>query len=138
MVAKFATILRPGGHVVTLVPNLGGLSGFYQRWLKPETFDTHRLVTLDQLREWNGQPGLRLATAGALGSVVPQRFPRDKLRRQHPRLYSVLWRGVLGPATWLAGRGCFLAYARLGVQFEGPTYSPYLYAIGERVPGSGR
>jgi SAM-dependent methyltransferase len=138
VLAKFASILRPGGRVVTLVPNLGGLSGFYHRWLKPETFDTHRLVTLDQLRDWNRQVGLRLATAGALGSLVPHRFPREKIRRRYPRLYQLLWRGALGPATWLTGRSCFHAYARLGLQFESAAYSPYLYAIGERAPGSGR
>jgi 2-polyprenyl-6-hydroxyphenyl methylase/3-demethylubiquinone-9 3-methyltransferase len=132
VLGKFASILRPGGHIVTLVPNLSGLSGFYHRWLKPETFDTHRVVTLAQMRQWGAEVGVRTVASGALGSLVPQRFPREKMRRQHPRLYPLLWRAVLGPATWLTGRGAFAAYTRLGVKIESQAFSPYLYAIAEK------
>lgn len=130
VLAKFTSLLNPGGFLVTVVPNLSGLSGAYHRWLKPETFTTHRVVTEAQLREWYGALDLRRVEVGALGSVVPSRFPRDAVRRRHPRAYRALWT-VLGPLTWTTNRACIWGFRRAGVRVESPRFSPYLYAIGE-------
>lgn len=130
VLAKFTSLLNPGGFLVTVVPNLSGLSGAYHRWLKPETFTTHRVVTEAQLREWYAALGLRRVEVGALGSVVPARFPRDAIRRRHPRAYRALWT-VLGPLTWTTNRACIWGFRRAGVRVESPRFSPYLYAIGE-------
>jgi SAM-dependent methyltransferase len=132
VLAKFRELLpSPGGVLLTMVPNLGGLSGLYHRALKPETFTTHRPITLDELRRWYGELGLSRVEVGALGSVIPLRFPRDKVRRRYPRLYRALWGGVLRPATWASNRGCTALYTRLGMTVESPLFSPNLYAIGE-------
>jgi 2-polyprenyl-6-hydroxyphenyl methylase/3-demethylubiquinone-9 3-methyltransferase len=130
VLGKFASLLNPGGFLVTIVPNLSGLSGAYHRWLKPETFTTHRVVTAAQLRQWYGALGLRRIEVGALGSIVPARFPRDAVRRRHPRVYRALWT-VLGPVTWTTNRACLWSFRRTGVRIESPRFSPYLYAIGE-------
>jgi 2-polyprenyl-6-hydroxyphenyl methylase/3-demethylubiquinone-9 3-methyltransferase len=137
VVGKLASALEPGGTLVTVVPNLSGLSGAYHRWLKPETFETHRVVTLEQLHTWHLDAGLEDVESGALGSVVPFRFPRDKVRRRFPRLYRVLWTCGLGPLTWATNRLSLAAFTRAGVRLDGPRFSPYLYAIGVR-PAAGR
>jgi 2-polyprenyl-3-methyl-5-hydroxy-6-metoxy-1,4-benzoquinol methylase len=98
VLAKFTSLLNPSrGILISAVPNLSGLSGLYHRVLKPETFTTHRVVTLEQLREWYTDLGLRNIEVGALGSLIPHRFPRDVLRRRYPGLYGVFWRLFLGP-----------------------------------------
>jgi 2-polyprenyl-6-hydroxyphenyl methylase/3-demethylubiquinone-9 3-methyltransferase len=130
VLGKFTSLLNPGGFLVTIVPNLSGLSGAYHRWLKPETFTTHRVVTAAQLREWHAALGLGRVEVGALGSVVPSRFPRDVIRRRHPKTYRALW-AVLGPLTWTTNRACLWGFRRAGVQIESPRFSPYLYAIAE-------
>jgi len=132
VLAKFLSVLEPGGCLVTTVPNLAGLSGAYHRWLKPETFETHRVVTLDQLRSWYTELGLRDVEAGALGSIVPSRFPRDAVRRRHPGTYRALWT-VLRPATWATNRACLWTFRKTGTGLESPKFSPYLYAIGNAV-----
>jgi 2-polyprenyl-6-hydroxyphenyl methylase/3-demethylubiquinone-9 3-methyltransferase len=133
VVVKLAGALEPGGTIITVVPNLSGLSGAYHRWLKPETYETHRVVTLEQLDRWHRQAGLVKMESGALGSVVPFRFPRDKVRRQYPRLYRALWTGALGPITWASNRACVQLFRGLGRRWDSSRFSPYLYAIGERA-----
>lgn len=132
VLTKFLTLLPAHGMLVSLVPNLAGLSGFYHRAFKPETFHTHRVVTLDELRRWYDELGLREVESGALGSIVPSRFPRSKLRGEHPRLYPFLWRPFLGPVTWVTNRACTWALQHNGLKVDSPRFSPYLYAIGRR------
>jgi SAM-dependent methyltransferase len=138
VLAKFATLLQPEtGMLVTLVPNLAGLSGLYHRRLKPETFETHRLITPKHLIAWHRDLGFRQVAVGAFGSIVPARFPRDKLRREHPRLNRLLWPLLLQPATAISNRLCIMATRRLGLQVESPRFSPYLYAIARDPRGHG-
>jgi 2-polyprenyl-3-methyl-5-hydroxy-6-metoxy-1,4-benzoquinol methylase len=129
---KFVSLLASGGTLITTVPNLAGLSGYYQRRWKPETFETHRVVALDELQRWYQGLGLRNVEARAFGSIIPERFPLQKLRSTHPRLYpllsKVLFRLLLGGAN----RACLIAYRRFGWQLESPRFSPYLYAVGEK------
>lgn len=132
VLAKFASLLAPGGTLITLVPNLAGLSGLYHRWWKPETFTTHRVITLDELRMWYGRLGLRRLDAAPLGSVIPLRFPRNSVRKAHPWLYRLLWPLALRPLMWSTNRGCVWAHRRLGLRLESPRFSPNLYAVGER------
>ena len=132
VLAKFVSLLRPGGTLISLVPNLGGLSGLYHRLWKPETFATHRAITLAELRRWYGDLGLGQIEAGALGSVIPSRFPRDSFRRRHPRLYRPLWAGLLRPITWATNRGCIWAFEHGGFRLESERFSPLLYAMARR------
>jgi SAM-dependent methyltransferase len=132
VLAKFASLLRPGGTLISVVPNLTGLSGAYHRLLKPETFTTHRIITLADLEGWYGGLGLARLQTGALGSIVPMRLPRDVLRKRWPRLYRGLWHAVLRPLMWGTNKACATALVRWGVRLESQRFSPYLYAIGER------
>jgi 2-polyprenyl-6-hydroxyphenyl methylase/3-demethylubiquinone-9 3-methyltransferase len=140
VLARLAGAVEPGGVVVTVVPNLSGLSGAYHRWLKPETFQTHRVVTAGQLGQWHRDLGLQDVEVGAIGSVVPFRFPRDTIRRRAPRFYRIFWSAFLGPLTWTSNRACLLMLRRLGWRPESPAFSPYLYAVATRPrpwPASG-
>jgi 2-polyprenyl-3-methyl-5-hydroxy-6-metoxy-1,4-benzoquinol methylase len=129
---RFVSLLAPGGTLITTVPNLAGLSGFYQRRWKPETFKTHRVVTLDELERWYRELGLQNIEARAFGSVVPERFPHKKIQSTHPRLYPLLSNVLFRPILGGTNRACLIVYRRFGWQLESPRFSPYLYAIGER------
>jgi len=63
---------------------------------------------------------------------VPSRFPRSKLRTEHPRLYPFLWLPFLGPVTWATNRACTWALRQTALRVDSPRFSPYLYAIGRR------
>lgn len=132
LLEKFVSLLAPGGTLITTVPNLAGLSGFYQRRWKPETFETHRVVTRDELARWYGELDLQGIEVQAYGSVVPERFPHEKIRSIHPRFYRVFWNAFFRPFLGGTNRACLMLYRRLGWQLESPRFSPYLYAIGDR------
>ena len=53
-----------------------------------------------------------------------RRAPATGLRRP---LWTVLGR----PLTWTTNRACLWAFQRTGLQIESPSFSPYLYAIGD-------
>jgi hypothetical protein len=131
VLAKLSSLLRPGGTLVTLVPNLNGVSGLYHRLLKPETFETHVRMTTRELRGWHRDLGLVNVEVGALGSVVPSRFPRGELKRSHPRVHRVVWGLAMRPATWITERLCIAGLQRLDLRIEAQSFSPYLYAIAD-------
>jgi 2-polyprenyl-3-methyl-5-hydroxy-6-metoxy-1,4-benzoquinol methylase len=132
VLAKLVSLLNPRGTLVSTVPNVTGLSGLYHRLFKPETFTTHRTITLAQLRDWYESLGLENVEVGALGSFVPSRFPRGAIRRRHPRLYRVLWAALLGPVMWFSNQFCLRLFTHLGIRLESQHFSPVLYAIGSK------
>lgn len=130
---KFVSLLNPSrGTLISAVPNIQGLSGLYNRLLKPETFTTHRVITLEELQRWHEEIGLKKIQVGALGSFVPFMFPRDKIRKEHPLFYRLFWGAFLHPLTWSTNRFCIWLLKRFGVRIESQRFSPYLYAIGEK------
>lgn len=130
---KFSALLHPShGTLISVVPNITGLSGFYNRLFKPETFETHRRITLEELQCWYRDLGLREVEIGALGSFVPFMFPRDQLRKDYPRFYRLFWGLFLHPLTWLSNRICIELLKRFGLRIESQRFSPYLYVIGKK------
>jgi 2-polyprenyl-3-methyl-5-hydroxy-6-metoxy-1,4-benzoquinol methylase len=49
-VAAFSRFLRPGGRLVTVVPNMGGLCGLGQRVIAPGVFAVHEVIDPLRLR----------------------------------------------------------------------------------------
>jgi 2-polyprenyl-6-hydroxyphenyl methylase/3-demethylubiquinone-9 3-methyltransferase len=129
-VAAFARLVRPGGFLVTDVPNLTGLNGFYRRALKPETFETHRPIGLRELRHWHRELGLREVLATAYGSLSLGRVPADALRGW-PRLQRLVWRPTYRLASGGLNRACLLLH-RLHVRVDHPLISPHLIVVARK------
>jgi len=49
----FARLLRKDGMIITVCPNMGGLSGYMQRFFSRETYDLHKIFRLDRLKLWH-------------------------------------------------------------------------------------
>lgn len=58
VVAQMGAYLRPGGLMITLVPNLTGLLGRLQSLLGPQVLATHTPLTLAELAEMHRRAGL--------------------------------------------------------------------------------
>lgn len=56
---QMAVYLRPGGWLLTIVPNLAGWLGRLQRLISPEVMATHRPLTREELSQAHGEAGLR-------------------------------------------------------------------------------
>lgn len=131
VLARFAGLVKPGGYLVTDVPNLGGINGVYQRALKPETFDTHRLVRLADLRAHHAALGLQELAATPYGSFSLTRLPGTIRGHAVPsRLWHPLWVAALRTVN----RTC-LGLGRFGVHLDHELYSPHLLVISRKPSG---
>ena len=59
-VKKFATFLRPGGILVTIVPNMKWSVGMLQKHLAPEVYDAHEIIDPSRLRASHEAAGLQV------------------------------------------------------------------------------
>ena len=125
----FARLVNPGGYLVTSVPSLLGLNGLYRRVLHPETFQTHRTITLAELRDWHRRLGFDEAVATMYGSFCLNRLPADAFQSVPwlQRLWTPLYRAGWGGSN----RACFLL-DRLGVRIDGALISPHLLVVARR------
>ncbi len=60
VLAQMAVYLKPGGLMITVVPNLVGWLGSFQRWVSPEVMATHLPLTRKELARAHEKAGLRL------------------------------------------------------------------------------
>ena len=65
-VAACAAYARPGGLILTVIPNMTGLPGWLQRWLDPALFAVHRPLDAPALAEAHRAAGLDVLDAGYL------------------------------------------------------------------------
>jgi SAM-dependent methyltransferase len=132
VLATFARLVAPGGVLITDVPNLGGLCGLYQRWFKPETFETHRHVPLADLRRWQRALGLEELLATSYGSFALSRFP--VMEASHPLVHRLLWQPIYLLTSRGINRFCLLLL-RLGLRIDHPLFSPHLLVISRKPSG---
>jgi SAM-dependent methyltransferase len=130
----FADLVAPGGYLVTDVPNLTALNGAYRRVLRPETFETHRPISLAELRGWHRALGLEEVLATGYGSVCMTRVPADAFDAW-PRVRR-LWRAAYGVASGSLNQVC-LALLRRGIRIDHPWISPHLLVVSRRHGAGG-
>lgn len=56
--AAMSNHLKPGGLLLTIVPNMTGLTGALQRWADPEIFSVHTPLDADALQDAHARAGL--------------------------------------------------------------------------------
>jgi SAM-dependent methyltransferase len=59
VLAQMAVYLKPGGRMITVVPNLAGWLGSFQRWVSPEVMATHLPLTREELAGVHEKAGLQ-------------------------------------------------------------------------------
>lgn len=127
---RFSRLVRPGGILITDVPNLWGLNGLYRLILKAETFHTHRVIRLTELRQWHRELGLRELLGACYGSVCLSRVPPDAFSRI-PWVQRLIWTPLLNGVSTAVNRGC-LTFHQLALRIEHPLISPHLLVLAQR------
>jgi 2-polyprenyl-3-methyl-5-hydroxy-6-metoxy-1,4-benzoquinol methylase len=105
-IAACAKLLKPGGVMLTTIPNLVGLNGRGVRFFDRALYDIHVPMSREQLRVAHEKAGLEILECGYLGSCwfsdwdVPAGEPRAHRRM----LRNLLWysSASLAAGVWMA------------------------------------
>ena len=69
VLTHLATLLKPGGQLVTLVPNMYGFTGGLQRLVDRQVYDLHVALSPEQLSHAHIRSGLNVKTSVYLGTL---------------------------------------------------------------------
>ncbi|MGA9853612.1 MAG: class I SAM-dependent methyltransferase [Gammaproteobacteria bacterium] len=99
-----AGFVRPGGLLVTVIPNLTGMTGMIQRWVDKQIYSIHVPMTKDRFRQAHEDAGLQVESCEyfmsiSLGSVNSGKFTTHPLNRYLRRMLS--W---VSKACWFLER----------------------------------
>jgi SAM-dependent methyltransferase len=130
LVERFARLVRPGGILITDVPNLRGINGWYSALLAPQTFDTHRVIKPEDLRHWHRASGLSELLATSYGSFCLSRVPAQAFK-ERPWLQR-LWTPVYKLAAGGVNR-VLRFLLQLGVRLDHPMISPHLLVVAQKL-----
>lgn len=100
-------LLKPGGLIVTEIPNLAGVNGLLQRWLNRPVYDMHVPLTAGQLAAHHEAAGLRVVSSEYVvptdfGVVDIDELPHGFERRWKDWVLYVL--RVFGGVVWWLDR----------------------------------
>lgn len=62
-IAALAALVRPGGNLLTIIPNMRGAVGLLQQLIAPSVFAVHVPLSVDDLRDAHESAGLRVRRA---------------------------------------------------------------------------
>lgn len=129
VVARLANLTRPGGLVLTLAPNMRGLTGLVQRLLDKRTFALHTPLSPAALAQAHQDCGLVPVECGHLGTLNLSVANHERWASR-PLAYALLARAKAWPSklVWLAERA-------LGRVLPNSLTSPLVYCLA-RKPGA--
>jgi 2-polyprenyl-3-methyl-5-hydroxy-6-metoxy-1,4-benzoquinol methylase len=91
-----AALAKPGGIIITLIPNLSGIMGFAQRWLDRSVYDKHVPLCREALQSSHEKCGLSILRSEYLLSANLAVINHPNLR---PRIINRTIRTFLVAAT---------------------------------------
>jgi hypothetical protein len=116
--------LKPGGTILTIVPNFPGWPGALQKMVHPEVYGMHILLDLPDLEHAHRMAGFTTVESNYLGSIASEvvKYPSPA-----PIRLRIL-RKVLKMIT----KSCWLLFRVTGRHPETRRISPYIAYVGNR------
>ena len=127
--AAIAAFLKPGGRVVTLIPNLTGVLGFYQRWLDRNLYEAHVVMDSDRLAQEHRRAGLLVEASGYLMPIS-----LDVLNVEGWRSRAA--KKLVSRAHTLASRLVWMIDDHLVSLRPNRWTAPYVFCVARRLPGA--
>jgi len=121
-----ADFVKPGGLVITLIPNMTGILGFAQRCLDLEVYEKHVPLDRDALAAAHCASGLSIVRSEYLMSANLAVINHPNLK---PEILKRIVRAFLVLTT-----GCIWALERIGVCIpRGRLFSPYVACVATKI-----
>jgi SAM-dependent methyltransferase len=133
VLARMGRLLKPGGEILTVVPNFVGWTGRVLQAVNPEVYRMHILLDLPDVERVHCDAGFTTVEAGYFGSIASEvvKYPLPT-----PLRLRVL-RKILKKIT----KACWLLFRATGHHPETRRFSPYIAYVGIRTddgPGEKR
>jgi len=124
----FARFLKPEGLLITIIPNMIGLIGMFQKVLNRPVYEIHVPLTKEALAAAHKNAGLKVLSAGYFlstnfGVVNLSQLPINLTYLFKKVLLASLTRVSMG--AWFFEEKCFLLP-------EGKTFSPYIFCTAQK------
>lgn len=132
VVGALGALLRPGGRLLTLIPNMRGAVGAVQRAVAPSVYKVHVPLSDADLAAGHTAAGLRIVASGYLQpmgfSVVNFNEPNASRAGYWTRRLAVAGLARVSWASWWLDRRARLPRSAL--------FSPWAYCVAERPAAS--
>lgn len=118
VIKAFLNFLKPGGLIITIIPNIKGLIGFLQKELNYDVYNIHAAITPAELKKAHQMHGLEVKKCGYF---LPANFGVVNLENLKNTLY---YRPLLRSFSWLSKAIWVLSYV-IPLKPH-PFFSPYI------------
>jgi len=131
-ISAFAKFLKPGGRILTSVPNMSGLVGRLQRFLDPTVYKKHVPLDAVSLRDAHERAGFAVASSDYFQSCNFFVVNINEVPRRWPEWY---WKsGMLQFLHYVTGM-VWITESIIGPLKPGPFMSSYVVCIADlRLP----
>lgn len=130
--SAFAAFLKPGGTMITTIPNMTGAVGWLQKTASRSVFDTHVLLTDEALQAAHEKVGLEIVscryflstgfgminTSGEDQTALPMRI-KNQILHSLGRLSVLVW----------------LAESKIGKLPATKLFAPYVVCVARKIQG---
>ncbi len=124
-----SAFLKPGGLIITVVPNLKGSIGFFMKYLAKDIYDVHIKLDPKSLAKAHKDSGFSVMDCGYLLSISygVLNFGNNKPSMQR-FLYKIIHKSlcVFSRLVWLIEFFC-------GELPKTRSFSPYIYCIAQKI-----
>ena len=101
VIGKIAAFLKPGGIMITTIPNLTGPTGWLQRWMNRPVYDIHKVMGLRDLKKASELAGLEIISSR---HFVPVSFGVTLTEKDGVKISNLRIKRMLLKCFQLAGR----------------------------------
>jgi SAM-dependent methyltransferase len=122
---RMRRFLKPGGTILTIVPNFPGWLGAIQKKVYPEVYGMHILLDLPDLERVHRMAGFTTVESSYLGSIASEVV-------KYPTPTPVPLR-ILRKALKTITKSCWLLFRAIGCHPETRRASPYIAYVGIRT-----
>lgn len=127
IVAIFKQHLRPGGVMITMVPNMSGFPGRLQRAVDRAVYENHQLITPAWMDEIHAKAGLTPVLKAQYSGIFSLGVVNYLSRFKSPIAYKIFMTMVS-----LIQQLVVLPFRLLGIKADSAYFSPYVIAVYKR------
>lgn len=105
VIKKIGDFLKPGGILITTIPNLTGITGTLQKWMNKPVYDIHKVMGLSDIENHIKAAGFEIIASNRL---VPVSFgvtldEIDHKKVRFRKFKKIILKGfqLIGKATWI-------------------------------------